>query len=138
MFLSFAMLYCVLCYFDCNVYAINASARLASDFSTGETFEMGMYPQTKVEDESLIRILNDLQITMFSYDYVRYVTNGNNHVECNMNYGDVVYNGEKYRKVYFSQYRTWHAPNYSYYKAIECQSTNGSQKIIYIGLNGNR
>ncbi|MDY0101161.1 MAG: DUF6273 domain-containing protein [Bacilli bacterium] len=87
--------------FSCvNIYQLEA----------GETYEMGMYPQSQITDDGLIQILNDeggdLPTSLdskswTSYDY--YISNSN--ITDFMWYQDVLEDGELYRGVYFTSYR---------------------------------
>lgn len=65
------------------------------DLQTDDAFYLGSYPQTRVTDTQLIVTLNQLDITMESYGYLVNTTE-----EVGMTYGDVLYEGVRYRKVH--------------------------------------
>ncbi len=73
-----------------------------------DVVEMGLYPQTKVTDNSLLGNLNALTLEWISYGYYSEKNYVNfTRIESGdwMQYADVEYNGNKYRAVKFSLYR---------------------------------
>lgn len=78
-------------------------------FAETENFEyvyFGSYPQSEVKDITTLAELNKLSLEWKSYGY--YSGDGEyNSMKSGdwMKYSDVSYDGEKYRAVYFSQYR---------------------------------
>ena len=80
----------------------------ANALTTGDTFEMGMYPQSEVKDSSLINELSKITCEMQSYGYMRN-SNSETHTydSVDMSYADIVYGGEAYRKVEINEYRPY-------------------------------
>ncbi|MBQ6381367.1 MAG: hypothetical protein IJJ41_07205 [Clostridia bacterium] len=80
----------------------------AADLASGDTFQMGMYPQAEVSDSSLIAALNQIECTLQSYGYM-YNANADSETssEVDMRYADIVYGGVAYRKVVINQYRPY-------------------------------
>ena len=120
-----------------------ASARL-SDYDKNDTFQFGTYPQTEVKDASLIAKLNDKAPSWgswVSYGYYDGVHDGQYYVIGLMRpgnwmkYTDVVYEGEIYRGVRFTNYRphtTWEGVNEAHKDAMAAtyQDDNGYEKKI--------
>ncbi len=82
----------------------------AASFSDGDTFEYGYYPQSLVEDESLVSALDSLVTDSESFGFFsgtgsRY--DGNMSAGDFMTYSDVVYEGAEYRRVDISSYRPY-------------------------------
>lgn len=75
---------------------------------TGDTFEMGMYPQEEVTDSETLAALDSVKCEMHSYGYVQN-TNADTHTfdAVDMSYADIMYNGEAYRKVTITEYRPY-------------------------------
>ena len=93
----------------------------AADLKTGDKFQMGMYPQTKVTDDATITALGAIDCTMTGYGYMANSdaeTHAYNPVD--MSYADIAYNGEVYRKVTINQYRPYYTGGSS-----SNQSNNG-------------
>ena len=79
---------------------------VASNLKTGDTFQLGNYPQSRVTDESLLSVLNNIDCTMKSYGYMQDSSAlGHTYTEVRMTYADLSYNGNLYRKVTISDYR---------------------------------
>ncbi|MBR5620452.1 MAG: Ig-like domain repeat protein, partial [Clostridia bacterium] len=95
----------------------------ASTLQQGDTFEMGMYPQTRVTDDATIAALNAIDCTMTNYGYMQKSNAESQTFEpVDMSYADILYNGEAYRKVTINQYR----PNYTMVSSSKNhQETNG-------------
>ena len=75
--------------------------------SKGNYITFGSYPQTLVTDNSIIQALGSYESnTWTSYRYYL-----NNYKSDYMQYTDKTYNGEKYRGVYFSMYRSSYGYN---------------------------
>ena len=79
----------------------------AATYEVGDIIEFGSYPQSEVMDETLISKLESISKSWISYDYYSGtdISDGNMKPGDWMKYADIVYNGEKYRAVIFSQYR---------------------------------
>ena len=80
-------------------------------YSVGDIIEYGNYPQSKVTNSALKSYLTTAAGSVSawnSYDYYSGTgnqTDGKMSAKDFMRYKDVIYNGEKYRGVYFSAYR---------------------------------
>ncbi len=88
----------------------------AARYEEYEVITYGSYPQSKVEDETLISSLNALidDSSWTAYDY--YIGTGVDGSQARDDYtfyADVVFEGVSYRAVRFTKYR----PNYSYSRA---------------------
>ena len=81
---------------------------VASNLKTGDTFQMGNYPQSRITDETTLNALNSISCTMKSYGYMQN-SNADTHTydSVDMTYADISYNGKLYRKVTISEYRPW-------------------------------
>ena len=80
----------------------------ASDLNTGDTFDYGMYPQSRVTDTSTIDSLNSISCDMTQYNYYKNADSDADTPSCetiSMYYADIAYNGKAYRKVTISEYR---------------------------------
>ena len=78
----------------------------ASVLKTGDTFQMGYYPQSKVNDSSLINRLSKISCKMTSYGYIQNADEEKfTYDTVNMTFADIVYNGNMYRKVSINEYR---------------------------------
>ena len=73
------------------------------------TLYFGSYPQTEVTDTSLKSTLNSLN----SYSWTSYEYYIDGSVQSYMWYQDITYGGEKYRGVYFNNYRPYNTTNSS-------------------------
>lgn len=74
----------------------------------GNVIQYGSYPQSRVTDSATVAALNDLSDDMIWSSYGYASGNGKKGSMVTgdwMQYIDVTYNGEKYRGVYFTQYR---------------------------------
>ena len=103
-------------------------ASAATTYKTGDIVEFGSYPQSKVTDASLISALNSISgstdnWTSYGYysgtvdNYRDNLYNGQMTAKDFMRYKDIMYNGAKYRGVYFNEYRpkyTSYTTSYSY------------------------
>lgn len=74
----------------------------AGTLNVGDSFYYGYYPQTQITDTVLIEQLNSLDVELIDYGYTR---GGGSPSKVDMWYGDVIHDGEKYRKIYFEEYR---------------------------------
>ena len=72
----------------------------ASTLQQGDTFEMGMYPQTEVTDNDTIYALEQIRCPMTNYGYIK-----NSTETVDMTYADIAYNGDVYRRVTIKEYR---------------------------------
>ncbi|MBQ3432229.1 MAG: hypothetical protein IJG23_05535 [Clostridia bacterium] len=88
------------------------SGKILKEYPVGTTFEMGRWPQSLVEDSALITKLDTKTPTMYSYGYGYGISEVLKRIDAstdysydrfegyiNMCYGDIVLDGEKYRKV---------------------------------------
>lgn len=69
---------------------------------TGDVITFGSYPQSKVTDQTIIDALNQKASGWTSYNYYSNKIQGDW-----MQYCDVLYNGERYRGVNFTEYRPY-------------------------------
>ena len=77
---------------------------------TGDIIKFGSYPQSKVTDEAIIDGLNSQSLSWKSYNYYSgtgSLSDGNMTASDYMKYADIVFNGNKYRAVTFSEYRPY-------------------------------
>lgn len=72
----------------------------AATYKVGDIIEFGEYPQTQVQNATLIETLNQQDFTMASYNYS--VNNENSDF---MRYADIEFQGSKYRAVIFDECR---------------------------------
>ena len=80
--------------------------------ATGTIINFGSYPQSKVTDSLTISALDSVTKNWKSYNYYSGtgdLYDGNMEPNDYMKYADIVFNGNKYRAVTFSEYR----PNYT-------------------------
>ncbi len=88
----------------------------AERYDDYDVITYGSYPQSKVEDETLISSLNalidDSSWTAYEF-YIGTGDDGTQHRDDYTFYADVVFEGVSYRAVRFTKYR----PNYSYSRA---------------------
>ena len=91
--------------------SVKSSAMDLSSYNVGDLIEFGSYPQSKVTDETLIDELDSWLIDDMWVSYGYYSGSG----ECDdgemmssdfMMYADIIYNGNKYRAVMFSNFRS--------------------------------
>lgn len=106
-------------------FTVNANAKTISEYQVGDIVKFGSYPQSKVTDSSLISKLNSQSKTWTYYDY--YIGTGDGvpgeaKPSDYMKYTDIKYNGEKYRGVQFTTYRSWCT---EYLWNYTCQYENG-------------
>ena len=81
-------------------------------YVTGDTFTMGVYPQTKVTDSDTLAALESIDCVMNSYGYMYHSSSASHKYSVvDMNYADIAYNGEVYRKVTINQYRPYYTQN---------------------------
>ena len=110
LFLSIAMLLTFLSglNFAANATDYQGVKTVASNLKTGDLFQMGNYPQSRVTDESTLNALSSISCTMKSYGYMQN-SNASSHTytEVRMTYADISYNGNLYRKVTISEYRPY-------------------------------
>ncbi len=103
----------------CDTYSLSLK-QVFCEFD--EIITLGMYPQTEVTDSELLADLNSLSLQWTSYGYFS-GSGGYGTMKSGdyMKYADVTRNGEKYRAVTFSSYRT----NYTYGVSGTFQVNNG-------------
>lgn len=95
---------------------------IAEDYQNGQIIEFGLYPQTKVTDDTLIERLNSLSLNWTSFRYYDGTDTIGSMVPSDyMVYADVTYNENKYRAVAFSKYR----PSRTYWSARTMQNRRG-------------
>lgn len=89
-------------------------ATINKTYQAGDTIEFGSYPQSKVTDPETISYLNSLITDDMWVSYGYYVGTALSATNCAngemkpsdfMKYADIYLFGEKYRAVYFSEYR---------------------------------
>ncbi len=112
----------VICFASLS-FSIFALKSEASYYKAGDIIQFGSYPQSQVTDTNLLSELNNLDFSLISYDY--YVSNSQSDF---MKYSDVIHKGEKYRVVYFEQYRPYWNSNPSSYTE---QENNGYYTKTY-------
>lgn len=94
-----------------KAYLVNGTDRQVTievELEEAELIEFGSYPQSEVKDLELIAALNEQPHEWISYGYYSgtgEMDDGNMTPKDYMQYCDVVLDGQKYRGVYFSQYR---------------------------------
>lgn len=104
-----------------------AYAEENNTYKVGDIIQFGSYPQSEVKDETLVAELNVLAPEWeewTSYGYYSGTGEYGTMKQGNwMRYTDVIYNGNKYRGVKFTEYR----PCWSYYSSSEItiQDSNG-------------
>ena len=107
-FLSLIMLFIITTGLDFSSFAnVSQGEWVSTDtLKTGDTFQMGMYPQSEVTDDATISALSKIDCTMTNYAYLQN-SNADNYTydTVDMYYGDFWYNGNKYRKVTINSYR---------------------------------
>lgn len=136
--LSIALLVCLITAFIPfeSIKTINIMAgtnKKITEYSVGETLEFGLYPQSKVTDETTVVALNELAgvnsssiasstsgWTSYGYYPVASTTQSNF-----MRYKDVTYDGNKYRGVVFDSYRPAFLANRAEVAGESFQKTNG-------------
>lgn len=94
---------------------------------TGDIIKFGSYPQSKVTDEAIIDGLNSQSLSWKSYNYYSGTgswDDGNMKPSDYMKYADIVFNGNKYRAVTFSEYRPYETGDTSS-ASNSCQDDNG-------------
>lgn len=78
--------------------------------ATGTIINFGSYPQSRVTDEAIIDGLNSQSLSWKSYNYYSgtgSLSYGNMKPSDYMKYADIVFSGNKYRAVTFSEYRPY-------------------------------
>ena len=79
-----------------------------TDYAVGDTVTFGNYPQTKVDDEETLTTLNSMLSEEDWIDMNYYIGSGTFGSEEQVSYyyyADKILNGEKYRAIYFTEYR---------------------------------
>lgn len=106
----------------------------AATYQVGDLVSFGSYPQNKVTDSATITALNNKApawANWTSYGYYSGTASVGSMVQGDwMRYTDIMYNGNKYRAVKFTQYR----PYYTYYPSSNnaYQDDNGySTNTVY-------
>lgn len=87
---------------------VKSSAESGSSYKTGDIIEFGSYPQSKVTDSATVSKLDGVTKNWKSYNYYSGTgsrDDGNMKPSDYMQYADIVFNGNKYRAVTFSEYR---------------------------------
>ena len=105
-----------------------AEAATITSYSRGDIIQFGWYPQSKVTDSATITALNNKAPAWDNWTSYGYYTGTGDYGTMKqgdwMRYTDIMYNGNKYRGVKFTQYR----PYYTFYQSSSSytyQSTNG-------------
>lgn len=86
-----------------NTFTAPAFAAVQTTYATGDIVSFGSYPQTKVTNSSLITALNSCTLSTDN---------------------TVIYGGEKYKRVYFTQYTPFH-PDFAATAENSFQDNNG-------------
>ena len=106
-----------------NYYGVETAA---TSLRTGDLFEMGMYPQTKVTDEELLSSLSQIECDMISYGYLKNADASTGTAETvDMQYADIVLDGELYRKVTINEKRPHSTRSSVYNDSYNTQADNG-------------
>ena len=81
----------------------------AVEYKVGDIVQFGSYPQSKVTDNATITALNNLAPAWDNWTSYGYYSGNGDYGTMNqgdwMRYTDIMYNGNKYRGVKFTQYR---------------------------------
>ena len=110
-----SLLLCIV--FAVGLLPMTASAKTITQYSTGDTFEFGWYPQTKVTDSTILAQLNakapawDNWISYGYFSGTGSERDGQMTAKDYMRYTDILLDGVKYRGVKFTSYR----PRYTGY-----------------------
>ena len=115
---------------------VNVSVLAVKSFekAVGDIVEFGNYPQSLVTDSKLIATLNDQPGDWYSFGYYYgdgAIGTGNHYKTDFMLYRDISYQNEKYRAVYYTEYRprtTAYRFDNQYYFGHESFKT---KKVIY-------
>lgn len=83
-----------------RAFDTESSSVKAGALAAGDLFQFGSYPQSLVSDQGTIEGLNSIDCEMTNYGYIHSSTS-----IVDMSFCDIEYEGDIYRKVYFSQYR---------------------------------
>lgn len=90
---------------------LDFSAEATTEYKVGDIIQFGSYPQSEVKDSATINVLNKLAPEWdewISYGYYSGLGDYGTMVQGDwMRYTDVIYNGNKYRGVKFTRYRTY-------------------------------
>ena len=91
--------------------SVKSSAMDLSSYKVGDLIEFGSYPQSKVTDETLIdeldsRLTDDMWVSYGYYSGTGEWDDGEMTSSDFMKYADIIYNGNKYRAVMFSNFRS--------------------------------
>ena len=118
---ALSVLLALLMLLSCAPLGVFASAA-ETEYKTGDIIEFGSYPQSEVTDGELKAKLTELAGSTdgwTSYGYYSWNEETEQPEQGDfMRYADVEYGGEKYRGVYFTQYRP--------YRTVESSSTGNS------------
>ena len=109
-------------------------AEESNTYKVGDIIQFGSYPQSKVTDSATITALNNKAPAWDNWTSYGYYTGTGSYGTMKqgdwMRYTDIMYNGNKYRGVKFTQYR----PHYTYYSSSDntYQDDNGySTNTVY-------
>ncbi|MBE6812348.1 MAG: hypothetical protein E7523_05650 [Ruminococcaceae bacterium] len=91
-------------------FGLTAEAATITSYSRGDIIEFGWYPQSRVIDSATIDALNAEDGDWISYNYyigtnLNNASDGKMIASAYMCYKDILYNGNKYRGVFFDSYR---------------------------------
>ncbi|MBR2417229.1 MAG: hypothetical protein IKB12_01225 [Clostridia bacterium] len=108
-----ALLVVVMCLTSAPLSGFELTAE-AADYKVGDIIQFGSYPQSKVTDSATITALNNKAPAWENWTSYGYYTGTGSYGTMKqgdwMRYTDIMYNGNKYRGVKFTQYR----PSYTY------------------------
>ena len=129
-----ALLVVVMCLMSAPVGGFDLTAE-ATDYKVGDIIQFGSYPQSKVTDSETISALNakaPAWVEWTSYGYYSGTGDFGTMVQGDwMRYTDIMYNGNKYRGVKFTQYRPYLTYNQSS-SSYTTQVNNGySTNTVY-------
>lgn len=108
--ISLIMILCSTICVDICSYATENDVEMvvASSLQTGDRFQLGNYPQSRVIEKELIENLSSIACDMIDYGYICNSSSWNHsYSRIDMKYADISYNGSLYRKVYIGQYRPY-------------------------------
>ncbi len=101
----------VMCLTSAPIGGLDLTAE-AADYKVGDIIQFGSYPQSKVTDNATITALNNKAPAWVNWTSYGYYSGTGDYGTMKqgdwMRYTDIVYNGNKYRGVKFTQYRPVH------------------------------
>lgn len=98
----------------------------ATNLIQGSVFELGLYPQSRVTDQSTLNALNSIPCEMKSYGYIKDLDDDGSYDTVDMTYADIAYNNKAYRKVTINEFRPLYADD----------NEKSDGEILYQNING--